>query len=540
MNINFKTTLIYDHPETCKEYLSNFAEDYFHLSGPKAHVIDPRNLMVQFQNDSTSLILSIIKVISYATLIFPLIMFIAKICLRADAEYQVSPSQNVQAVLDQAPKFRGYQIGRGTPYEGITLTSASIRPANLFYKALLGPNSVTLPGSNELFAFQIPHEQIRARIITANPTEVVSFTAKGTPGFLYSRTHGHRDIEDLSELYGNATYRLSIGELQSTLDSQKIYVASPLPLRFYRALKQAMKEDGIVILPGSDANPVLVKNLQSPHVQALIQSANTNPQRFDFSSRGHWETLSHLTIYQLGSLVVKSENYRIFMDSDGKILERNPGDQDEIRLLNACGIRGIHATDPEHNRTIMTSTFKAALRAAETGHLIFPAVGMGVWRGDPDLYWRAFLDTVVTEGTPLDNIYVNPGHQTSINGPFRGCSGEEFQQLLNEYRSQFAADATATVNLAKIVNLYEAKTDVVQLSYHLKKAFPDKIVSLFNASDPDVTLGNHVGEYVNNLDHATTTEENYTAMGTNGLCFESITQIHQNPSRLIEIMDVTE
>jgi hypothetical protein len=61
------------------------------------------------------------------------------------------------------------------------------------------------------------------------------------------------------------------------------------------------------------------------------------------------------------------------------------------------------------------------------------------------------------------------------------------------------------------------------------------MVSIFNASDPDVTLGNHVTEYMNNRPHgAPTTEEHYSMMGTNGLCFESITDVHRHPERIIQ------
>ncbi len=60
------------------------------------------------------------------------------------------------------------------------------------------------------------------------------------------------------------------------------------------------------------------------------------------------------------------------------------------------------------------------------------------------------------------------------------------------------------------------------------------LLPFFNASDPDVTLGNHVGEYVNNLDHPPTTEENYTALGTNGLCFEYLSSVRSDPNRVIQ------
>ena len=67
----------------------------------------------------------------------------------------------------------------------------------------------------------------------------------------------------------------------------------------------------------------------------------------------------------------------------------------------------------------------------------------------------------------------------------------------------------------------------------MKEANPDKTVALFNASDPDVTLGDHVGEYVNNMGSAPTTEENYAAAGTSGLGFEGITRVLEDPKRII-------
>ena len=87
----------------------------------------------------------------------------------------------------------------------------------------------------------------------------------------------------------------------------------------------------------------------------------------------------------------------------------------------------------------------------------------------------------------------------------------------------------------RVMNLYSHNKDVLHLARMLKKAYPEKVVSIFNASDPDVTLGYHVGEYVNNCPHTMTTEENYTAICTNGLCFEGITRVHRDPGRTFQV-----
>jgi len=435
---------------------------------------------------------------------------------------------NIQRVIDKTPPFAGYRIAAGTPYEGATLTSATVRPANLFFNALLGPNSTTLPDSGELFAFRIPHADIKNQIDHADPNGVVAFSAKGILGQIYGR-----QIPDLSAVYGDATYRISNRELQETLASQKIYLSPQLPIPFYRALKHAMLQDGIVILPCHGRVPLKVQELWTLHCAALIAAVRARPNDYGFLSEQHCNETLDLSAYQLGSMVVKSEDFRIFMDANGKIIERNPGEQDAIRLINVCGIRDIYQTSPTiiDNKTIMTNTFKTSLAAAENGIVIFLAVGMGVWGGDPNLYWKAFLDAVIASADPIEQILVNPGHWASPSGPYQGCTGNEFQQILDEYRAQ----GVGLCNLDKIVNLYDQQTDVIHLAYQLKKEFPDKVISLFNASDPDVTLGYHVGEYVNDLSHSTTTEENYTAMGSNGLCFETITGVHNDPHRLIQV-----
>jgi hypothetical protein len=284
-----------------------------------------------------------------------------------------------------------------------------------------------------------------------------------------------------------------------------------------------MQQDGIVTVPVAK-----LKDASSPHVQRFLQQVEANFQHYGFSTLQHLHWLKERTFYQIGSLVVKTEDYRTFVDANMKIKERHVGENDAINLINACGIRPL-ATAPDLNNDarIVRSMFTTALASAGSGDLVVPAIGMGVWGGDPDVYWRAFLETVAVHGSSFDHIFVNPRHQSTQRGVFTAAQGEEFQRLLNEY-IRTCQDPKGVENLRKIVNLYDTKQDVVQLAVNLKKnSPPNHKVSLINASDPDVTLGYHVGEYVNNPHIGNTTEENYTAMGTNGLCFEGITDIHQ-------------
>ena len=544
MKVGFTTPVLYDTPSNCKEKFNNFVEGYFFLSGKQAKILSSKNSIVRIENSSTPFLLTVLKVISYLTVVFPLAMLLLKACMRCSSDYRTGVENptltpDLQSVVSRAPPFTGYKIGVGTAYEGATLTSATIRPANLFYRALYGEDVTTMPGDG-LFQFTIPHLTARDRITNAMPDEVISFSATGTAGAIITRRRegDAPQIEDLANLYGDATYRISGLELQQTLESQTIFLSPLLPKAFYHRLKEAMLQDGIVILPGSDFHPLKLSQLSSPHCQALLTDVNEHWGNYGFSTQEAWQKLSNLTLYQVGSLVVKREDYRIFMDHDGKILERNAGEHDAIRLLNACGIRGIHHTPPTVPTSLflMMSAFSTAMQAAGTGYLVVPAVGMGVWGGDPGLYWNALLESVVSYDGAIEQIFVNPRHQTSRHGAYTGMSGEEFELILQAKKALYAPDSVEFARLSKITNLYDLETDVVQFSHRLKKAYPDKTVSLLNASDPDVTLGYHVGEYVNNLDHATTTEENYTAMGTNGICFETITDIHSDPNRIVQAL----
>lgn len=514
--VGFFTPHYVADPVSARDAVQNFVEGYFDLK-------------------RSPLWVSALKVASYATLIIPAIVLALKIAMRCakgvkKAEIQALDPR-IQEVLARTPPFRGYQLGAGSRYPDLLL-AYNPRPANLFFEALLGPNPTTQPGSMELFAFRQPQEAIRHRIFMQDPGVQVAFTAAGKRG-----RAGAREVADLGEVFGNALFRMSYGEIQQTLESQKIFVSPMMPLRFYQALKQALIQDGVVTLPGERRGPVRFSETVLPNCQRLIGEVRRDFARFGFVDAGEAESLINLTFYQMGALVVKREDFRVFLDGSGKIRERNIGENDAIRLINACGIRGIHATPSPANRHIVREAFSTALLAAESGFVVFPAVGMGVWGGDPDLYWRAFLGAVMHGGAPFERIFVNPGHQTTrTGGPFNGYSGEEFQIILDEtIRScETAGDHLAVANLRKIVNLFHRKTDVVHLSSQLKAAYPDRIVSLFNASDPDVTLGNHVGEYVNHVGGARTTEENYTALGTNGLCFEGITGVHADPLRVVQ------
>jgi hypothetical protein len=411
--------------------------------------------------------------------------------------------QNISKMLLKAPKFTHYKVGAGTKYESI-LTGLTVRPANLFYAAMFkGSNfSTTLPGSSDLFAFNDP-EGVKKFIASRKPEETFSFTAKGVKGVVCTRFGLGTNCSDMSDILGSNTYEMSFGEVQETLKSQKIFLTETMPKKFYQGLKKAMLLDGIVILPHCG-----VGRWSSKYCKNFIESVKGDPSAFGFTKDTLTEFLE-LSTYQIGSMVIKTEDYRIFMDGEGKIFPRKSGENDAFTLINACGIRDFHRDRDENdakNFKIMKNTFKTSLFAANGGFIVFPAVGMGVWKGDPGIYWPAFLEAVVESGGELKTVFINPGHAPSY-GTFQGCDGNELDIIMKQHVLKYQDDQVATTNLKKIRNLYNEKIDVLQLSHELKKLYPDENISLFNASDPDVTLGYHVGEYTNNCPHTSTTEE---------------------------------
>lgn len=472
----------------------------------------------------------------------------------------------LKEVVEKTPEFNDYKFKLSTEFlsknkgiENLVMTGMGVRPSNLFFQAALGPltknneNVTTMPGQ-KLFAFTLEHGEI-ANFIKKNSetNEVVTFSAKNKEGKakVIIKKKGKSDTKldfdvDLKDIYGDKQYNISYKEIQKVLDSQKIYVSSLMPIGFYQGLKVAMEEDAVVELryirqdgKATIERPAHFNDWTDKSVKAFLDRVRKSPEAYGFKDTNAFNELMKLTVYQIGSMVVNSEDWHIFVDAKGQIIERQAGANDAVRLLNACGIRPEKpvVTDPGTNKKIMTETFKTALAAAEEGIVLFPAVGMGVWGGDPEVYWTAFLDAVVASDLTFDAILINPNHR-----PYKEndkIAGQEFETYLQRHIAKYSnspdANEANLQKLQRIQNLQKEKTDLVQLARELKLEFPDKIVSLFNASDPDVTFGNHVGEYTNNMPHTTTTEENYTAMGTNGLCFKSITKVHKDKNRVIQV-----
>lgn len=439
---------------------------------------------------------------------------------------RVQADDSIETVIKLTQEFAGYKVGSTDK----KLTSFSLRPANLFFSALLGiEKPTTMPGES-LFAFKKSQKDVRDHIMALDDNQVITVSAKAK--------------QEL-KAFGDEEYKISAKEIKDSINSQKALLSPLLPMPFYLGFKQAMNQDGWITLPGSEGTflvtmqSLINDNSEHKAVCRFLKAVQTNPAEYGFSSVNgktplSFDELMSLTLYQVGAMVVKTDSFHLFVGEGYQIRQRQPHAKDEILLISSSGIRGFskpatldvrgnqkHAVD----RNIMKYTFKTALQSIENGgYAVFPAVGMGVWAGDPDIYWRAFLDAVLEDGGHLEHLFVNPAHQQTRSGNYNGCTGNEFQTIFNEYIKQNPNHA----NLKKIINLFDQKTDLLLLAQNLKLSAPEKTVAIFNASDPDVTFGNHVGEYVNNLNHPATTEENFAAAGSSGLGFEGITELQKN------------
>jgi len=435
-----------------------------------------------------------------------------------------SLSPALQDAITSTPQFDQYRVKPDA-----RVTDLTIRPANLFFEAL--DLKTTMPGSRQLFAFTSSRGTVLDIINHRyQKTDSIQITAKGKSGSLKGNQ------VNLDQYFGEGVYHLSYGEIQSMMDSQRIYVSPLIPKAFYLGLKQAMDQEGMVILPAVTLKAQSIDE-KYPKIKAFLAQAKAAPEDFGFVNDGmmlSFEELSELTLYQIGSMIVKTEDYHCFVGDGYQIADRQVKDKDQLRLINACGIRGFHQAHlipgnahHEIDRRIMTETFKATFQSiGDGGYFVVPALGLGVWGGEPDVYWGAFLDAVVESEVNLEQILVNPRHQRV--GHYHG---QEFGLMLERYKKDHPDNQT----LKKVFDLYYQEKDEVLLAKHIKAQFPDAVVGLLNASDPDVTLGNHVGEYVNNLSHPSTTEENYSAIGSNCLNFESHTQVRRHEERVIQI-----
>ena len=443
--------------------------------------------------------------------------------LKPQRDYPIENcSEEVRAIIQDTPRYTDYRMA-GTNVKAMNF---SLRPANLFFEQL--GLETTMPGGG-LFKFTTAPDVAVQKIRERPDDDVIEVTAVG------KRCRLARREVNMEDYFGDGSYKMSMEEVREIMDSQKIHVSPMIPKEFYLALKKELSTQEIIVLPGNDRVPMTLG--ECPALQTFLEGARLNPSTYGFKESGvSLDALCNYTLYQIGSMIVKTEKYHCFVGEDYRMVNREVGEKDDLLLINACGIRGFHSAknneipgNADHvlDRLIMRDTYSTIFNAIGDGGIYaLPAVGLGVWAGDPEVYWGAFFDAVVNTDVNLESIIVCPKHRRT---PGTNKDGQEFGQLLADYKEQHPENQ----NLQRVVDLYHQETDVVLLAKKLKQRYPDRVVALQNASDPDVTLGGHVGEYVNNLRHPGTTEENYSAIGTNCLNVESHTGVLDDESRVI-------
>lgn len=103
LNLNFFTPVSFgDQPKSCTQALLETVDSYFYLGGKKAYVI-PGHIQQDIKGtvlteDSAPFLITALKVLSYLTVILPMIMLIAKAILRSFDSFHIV---NVQQVLEE-------------------------------------------------------------------------------------------------------------------------------------------------------------------------------------------------------------------------------------------------------------------------------------------------------------------------------------------------------------------------------------------------------------------------------------------------------
>lgn len=89
--ISFFTPVVYgNHSKNLKDSLGEIADDYFYLGGRRAHVIHvQKNYQIEIRSDQVKTAYKILKLISYGTLLVPLIFLIIKLAHRTSRRFHI-------------------------------------------------------------------------------------------------------------------------------------------------------------------------------------------------------------------------------------------------------------------------------------------------------------------------------------------------------------------------------------------------------------------------------------------------------------------
>lgn len=465
--------------------------------------------------------------------------------------------KDLSKVIQEAPQFNGYEIevkgaqkavagGKVNHYSlasadaedvSVTLTGLDSRPANLLLNAVYGKDATTKPGK-AVFKYNDPQQSLD-ELSQKNDSQkfVINFAQaeNRTVKLKVGNGHGH-DTYTASpkEVFGANEFNITAGEVKEILDSAKIYTASILPPKFFYEVKAILDKSPNRFLVDKKARKIPALN-EITELKPLLQKVQQNPQAYGFADENAFQYVARLDLYHIGSLVVKTEKLHVLVNDEYKLKQREVGTDTAINLISACGIRpgakGSDKEDDNYSYVVAVEMFKSILIAASQkphATIVMPAIGLGVWaandhqaaRGAAEFYWGAFneaLESVDDKGN-IENIVVNPDG--------RDQSSREVFEYIQASENNFGLWAKVKTASGK---------DILRIADNYKEENPSANVFLVNASDPDVTLGKHVGEYVNNFPHNHTTEENFAACTTSLLCDQEMTRIMEHHERIFGI-----
>ena len=164
-----------DQPKSSTESLIESVENYFYLGGKKAYVIpgeiNQNSKGVVLLQDSPALLAVVLKVISYLTVIIPVVMLIAKAIVRSlyhfhiiDAKQKLEEGIDIsQATMEKLQRLMPIIQSRGkdpeiTWHQSSNLVFSLASAPNLIFKTAV-PNRHIICGGRSLSAEQISEER---------------------------------------------------------------------------------------------------------------------------------------------------------------------------------------------------------------------------------------------------------------------------------------------------------------------------------------------------------------------------------------------
>lgn len=308
--------------------------------------------------------------------------------------------------------------------------------------------------------------------------------------------------------YGSGVFRISYGEVQSMLASQRVCLSPQMPKPFYLHMRELIRAREGIGQERECGSLVNVKEMGANFGDYGFGGGHGKYGWNEYTFSKGKEALLHClacSTEQIGAMVVKTQDFRVLMNAQGEIIEREVGADDALQLVTACGSPGVFLGDEYRQTDVLSQTFTMILEAAGDGILVMPSIEFKDGTKDQMVvYWGAFFEIVASSaGDRIKHIYVNPTHRS-----VEGFTGGEFDDIYAMSKERFKSP-----NLEKIVNVKE--NGDVYLAYGLKQAFPHQVISLEAWAGPHETLG---GRALGGI---------HAAIGTAGLSDEEMTHVQE-------------